>query len=145
MAFPGTYNFNYYRGDTFEFIIRPKDAAGNAFSLTGFEPAMTIANRRGFDDPLISTDDVTAFLGDTFKDTTGGIVCTILPTIGRQLTPGTAWQYDVEINSGAETFTLLTGTITVTDDITGANPQNNIVLPTGPTGPTGSTGPVGDS
>jgi hypothetical protein len=106
---------------------------------------MTIANRRGFDDPLISTDDVTAFLGDTFKDTTGGIVCTILPTIGRQLTPGTAWQYDVEINSGAETFTLLTGTITVTDDITGANPQNNIVLPTGPTGPTGSTGPVGDS
>jgi hypothetical protein len=132
MAFPGTYNFNYYRGDTFEFILRPKDAAGNPFPLTGFEPTMTIASRRGFDNPAIITDDITTFPGDAFKNTDGGIVCTIFPNIGRQLTPGTAWQYDVEINSGFETFTLVTGTITVTDDITGANPPN--VLPTGPTG-----------
>jgi hypothetical protein len=93
---------------------------------------MTIASRRGFDDPAIITDDITTFPGDAFKNTDGGIVCTIFPNIGRQLTPGTAWQYDVEINSGFETFTLVTGTITVTDDITGANPPN--VLPTGPTG-----------
>jgi hypothetical protein len=31
MAFPGSYNFNYYRGDTAEFVIRPKTANGSAF------------------------------------------------------------------------------------------------------------------
>jgi hypothetical protein len=126
MAFPGTYNFNYYRGDTFEFIIRPKDAAGNPFSLSGFEGKMTIASRRGFDDPNNANDDIDIFIADVEKDTNGGLVCTISPTIGRSLTPGTAWQYDVEIASLNEIFTLLTGTITVTDDITGANPQFDI-------------------
>ena len=126
MAFPGTYNFNYYRGDTFEFIIRPKDAAGNPFSLSGFEGEMTIANRRGFDDPDNDNDNVIFFIGDVAKDSNGGLVCTIVPTIGRQLTEGVAWQYDVEIKSDEETFTLLTGTITVTDDVTGANPQFDI-------------------
>jgi hypothetical protein len=123
MAFPGTYNFNYYRGDTFEFIIRPKDGAGNPFSLSGFEGEMTIANRRGVDNLEIETDNIVSFPGQVVKDTTGGLICTILPTIGRQLTEGVAWQYDVEITSDSEVFTLLRGTITVTDDITGANPD----------------------
>ena len=123
MAFPGTYNFNYYRGDTFEFIIRPKDAAGNPFSLSGFEGEMTIANRRGVDNLEIETDNIVSFPGQVVKDTTGGLICTILPTTGRQLTEGVAWQYDVEITSDSEVFTLLRGTITVTDDITGANPD----------------------
>jgi hypothetical protein len=123
MAFPGTYNFNYYRGDTFEFIIRPKDAAGNPFSLSGFEGEMTIANRRGVDNLEIETDNIVSFSGQVVKDTTGGLICTILPTTGRQLTEGVAWQYDVEITSDSEVFTLLRGTITVTDDITGANPD----------------------
>jgi hypothetical protein len=43
-----------------------------------------------------------------------------LPGVGRQLNPGT-YVYDVQITSGAAViYTLLTGTITVTDDITGA-------------------------
>jgi hypothetical protein len=123
MAFPGTYNFNYYRGDTFEFIINPKDAAGNAFSLTGFEGEMTNASRRGYDNPAINTDDIDSYFGTVEKNDTGGLICTIPPTIGRQLTSGTAWQYDVEIASSTEIFTLLTGTITVTEDVTGANPD----------------------
>jgi len=32
MAFPGTYNFNYYRGDRYEFVIRPKTANGDALT-----------------------------------------------------------------------------------------------------------------
>jgi hypothetical protein len=117
MAFPGTYNFNYYRGDTFEFIINPKDASGAAFSLTGFEGEMTIANKRG------TAADVNSYFGTVEKNNTGGLICTITPTVGRSLTSGIAWQYDVEIVSATEIFTLLTGTITVTEDITGANPD----------------------
>jgi hypothetical protein len=123
MAFPGTYNFNYYRGDTFQFIINPKDASGADFSLTGFEGEMTIASRRGYDNPTIETDNINSYFGTVEKNDTGGLVCTIPPTIGRELTPGVAWQYDVEIASSTEIFTLLTGTITVTDDVTGANPD----------------------
>jgi hypothetical protein len=122
MAFPGTYNFNYYRGDTFEFIINPKDGAGNPFSLSGFDGEMTIASRRGVDNPLISTDNIVSFPGIVEKNDTGGLVCTIPPTTGRLLTSGIAWQYDVEIVSDTEVFTLLSGTITVTEDVTGANP-----------------------
>ena len=33
MAFPGTYSINYYEGDRYEFVIYPKDAAGNVFNL----------------------------------------------------------------------------------------------------------------
>jgi hypothetical protein len=122
MAFPGTYNFNYYRGDTFEFIINPKDASGAAFSLSGFTGAMTIASRRGVDDPLNENDNIVSYDADVVKNTTGGLTCTIDPTIGRQLTTGIAWQYDVEIISDTQIFTLLTGTITVSEDVTGANP-----------------------
>jgi hypothetical protein len=35
------------------------------------------------------------------------------------LEPGT-YVYDVQIDNGTQVFTLLTGTISVTDDITGA-------------------------
>jgi hypothetical protein len=49
MAFPGTYNINYYKGDTYEFRIYPKDAEGNAFPLGDYEGSetFTIANVRG--------------------------------------------------------------------------------------------------
>jgi hypothetical protein len=120
MAFPGTYNFNYYRGDTFEFIVNPKDASGAPFSLTGFEGEMTIANKRGQD------DDINLYFGTVEKNDIGGLVCTIPPTIGRELSSGIAWQYDIQIASDTEIFTLLTGTITVTEDVTGANPQLDI-------------------
>jgi hypothetical protein len=48
-------------------------------------------------------------------------VCTISATNGRNLEAGVAWVYDVEIarSSGvANTATLLTGNITVTEDVT---------------------------
>jgi hypothetical protein len=47
------------------------------------------------------------------------VTCTIDPTTGRGLA-GTTWFYDVEITDGSSIFTLLRGSITVTDDITGA-------------------------
>jgi predicted extracellular nuclease len=113
MAFPGTYNFNYYRGDTFSFIIRPKDASGNVFDLDNYEAEFTVANKRG--------TGATSYTAQAVVNTVDNIVtCTIDPTTGRNLTAGQTWVYDVEITDGSSIFTLLNGNITVTDDITGA-------------------------
>jgi hypothetical protein len=113
MAFPGSYNFNYYRGDTAQFVIRPKNANGSAFDLTGYTSQFFIANQRG--------SAATQYEAQAVVNATTDIVtCTILPGVGRQLAPGT-YVYDVQITSGAAViYTLLTGSITVTDDITGA-------------------------
>ena len=116
MAFPGTYNFSYYRGDTYQFVIRPKNANGSVFTLDDYSDGsiFTIANRRG------STG--TQVVATTAVDTTNHIItCTMTPEQGRELSAGTTYFYDVQIDNGAgNIFTLLTGSITVTDDITGA-------------------------
>jgi hypothetical protein len=113
MAFPGTFNFNYYRGDTNQFVIRPKNASGSAFDLTGYTAQFIIANRRG----STGTQYEAQVVVDTANDL---LTCTILPGVGRQLAPGT-FVYDVQITTGAANIlTVLTGSITVTDDITGA-------------------------
>jgi hypothetical protein len=119
MAFPGTYNFNYYRGDTAEFVIRPKSNSNNneAFDLTGYTAIFTIANTRG--PSATFTDEAIAVVNDV----TNIITCTIDPSLGRNLAAGT-YVYDVQITNETPEpdiiFTLLTGTITVTNDITGA-------------------------
>ena len=118
MAFPGTYNFNYYRGDRNEFVLRPKNADGSAFDLAdyGSVGSFTIAEKRGPTRTFVRNGQA------VINSTTDIITCTILPTLGRDLEPGT-YVYDIEITKTADAqtkFTLLTGTITVTDDITGA-------------------------
>jgi hypothetical protein len=116
MAFPGTYNFSYYRGDTYEFVIRPKNANGTTFALDAYagNADFTIANRRGSTGTQVSA---TATV-DTANDI---VTCTITGATGRGLVGGTTYVYDVQIDNGAGViFTLLTGSITVTDDITGA-------------------------
>ena len=116
MAFPGTYNFSYYRGDTYQFVVRPKNANGSVFTLDDyFDGALfTIANRRGSTGTQIS--------GVATVDTANDIItCTITGATGRGLSAGTTYVYDVQIDNGAGViFTLLTGSISVTDDITGA-------------------------
>jgi hypothetical protein len=118
MAFPGTYNFNYYRGDTFSFIIRPRDASGAAFPLENFDATMTIADKRG---PGTLTAPAVQYSGTAVVNTVDAIVtCTINTDVGRNLTTDKTWVYDVEIDDGSSIYTLLNGNITVTDDITGA-------------------------
>ena len=114
MAFPGTFNFSYYKGDTNEFVIRPKTSNGGAFDLTGYTADFFIASSRG-DNPTFSVEAqaVVSAVNDT-------VTCTILPGVGGTLSAGT-FVYDVEISNGASlVFTLLTGTITVTEQVTGA-------------------------
>ena len=116
MAFPGTYNFSYYRGDTYQFVIRPKNANGSTMSLDAYEgnEIFTIANRRGSTGTQVNATAVI----DTANDL---VTCTIEPSQGRQLIAGTTYVYDVQIDNGAGViYTLLTGSITVTDDVSGA-------------------------
>lgn len=120
MAFPATYNFSYYRGDTFEFNITPKDAAGNEFDLTGYTSTFTVANKRG--DGSVQVE--------CFSEIDGNVVrCAITPTNSEDVDFPTGSQavYDVEIfkvagisDSYDFNYTLMTGTITITEQITGA-------------------------
>lgn len=115
MAFPGTYNINYYEGDTYDFIVYPKDAVGETFNLTGYTSTFTIASAVG-PSPSFAVGGSAEI--DTAKTK---VTCTILPSVGRQLVAGTTYYYDVQISNGSDlVYTLLKGTITVTADVTGA-------------------------
>lgn len=120
MAFPSTYNFEYYKGDTFEFKIYPKNSNGSAFDLTTYtNAAFTIATARG-SAGVANKVDARAII--SLSDSS--ITCTIIPTKGLQLNAGSSYVYDVEIRKGsgdtATVYTLLTGSISVTDHISGA-------------------------
>ena len=126
MAFPGTYNFDYYRGDTFVFTITPKTSAGATFALdnyTGGDGAVfTISSERGSSptSTINSVDDASS-LSATINTSTDIITCTIKPNARTVLVGGSTYYYDVEIFNGTTLrYTLLTGAITVTDDVTGA-------------------------
>lgn len=119
MAFPGTFNFSYYKADTYSFIVRPKDSDGSAFILTGYTPEFTIAEARG---PAGVSTQIEAF--SSIPPGENYIECVIRPTDGTQLDASKDYVYDVEISKSGDdynfVFTLLTGSISVTDQITGA-------------------------
>jgi hypothetical protein len=110
LSYPGSYSFSYYRGDTYQTVLRPKNSNGTAFALTGYTALFVIANVRGSAGVQISATAVV--------DTVNNLVtCT---SVGRNLLPG-SYVYDVQITNGASNIlTILTGTISVTDDISGA-------------------------
>ena len=117
MTFPSTYNFSYYRGDTAQFVARPKNANdGSSFSLADYSAVFTIATARGVGATQYSDAQGIDAIVDSESDI---VTCTITPTGGRLLSPG-SYVYDVQIDNGIQVYTLLTGTISVTDDITGA-------------------------
>jgi len=122
MAFPATYDFNYYRGDTYQFVIRPKNANNATFPLDAYAsgPLFTISNYRGpakagIDKLTVSTNSGTTAEVDTLQDI---VTCTITPVGGNKLTAGVPYYYDVQIKTtSGSVLTLITGTITVTDDV----------------------------
>jgi hypothetical protein len=119
MAFPGTYNIAYYKGDTLEFKIYPKDSAGNQFTLSGYSaPNFTIAVRRG--DAVAGDQAKVSAYAEIVNNTY--ILCAIRPQDGASLVAGTTYVYDVQISKSVDpydyTYTLLTGSISVTDQVT---------------------------
>lgn len=115
MAFPATYNISYYKGDLYQFLIRPKTAAGDIFpiSSSAYNAFFRIsATRNGSASATISA---VAAIGDN------AVNCELRPSVGNSLVPGTTYYYDVSIQNLSNqniVYTLLTGSISVTGDIT---------------------------
>jgi hypothetical protein len=139
MAFPGTYNITYYKGDTLEFRLYPKDSAGNTFPLSQYiSPAgttkFTIAPRRG---TLLEGQVAISGYAQISNDQTY-ILCAITPANGEVLVSGTEYVYDVEIARADANYdyvyTLLTGTINIVEQVTPSAPLEIPELPNNPTG-----------
>lgn len=113
MALPANFDIYYYRGDKYEFYLNVKDADGNPVNLEdgGYTGDFTIANVRGPSATFIQT-------GDVLIDGTQ-VICTITPTTGLLLTGG-PYVYDVQVKSGDNVYTYVTGNVYVTLDVTEA-------------------------
>lgn len=113
MAFPATYNFNYYRGDCYEFIIFPKNSNGETFNTGTFDSTLfTVATERGEAGEFVGYGEIT--------NASTNLICKIAPELG-DILENNSYVYDVEIedtNSNTK-YTLLTGTINVTQDVSG--------------------------
>jgi len=112
MAFPATYNISYYRGDSYNFVINPKNPNGVPFNLNGFSGLFAISTERGNPAAQVATGTVVV------NSQASTITCEIPDSLGSILS-GASYLYDIEVNNPSEgkTFTLLTGTISVTQDI----------------------------
>jgi hypothetical protein len=118
MAFPGTYNISYYRGDTLEFRVYPKTSSGSAFNLEDYLVKFTLASQRGSDPELTRISAFAEKQGD------GSILCAITPSNGAAMT-APSYVYDVEIFKPQEVgdsypiiHTILTGSVSITEQVT---------------------------
>ena len=115
MSFPATYNIRYYKGDLYQFVIRPKTSAGEIYPIddtTYFAYFRISTQRSGLSG---STVLASTSIGDN------SVTCELRPSVGNSLTPGITYYYDVSIEDKVNSnivYTLLTGSITVTGDIT---------------------------
>jgi len=119
LAFPATYDFSYYKGDTYSFLVYPKDAERNPFVLTDYVAKFTIAESRGTDGV---SSQIEAY--SVIPEGQNYIECVVRPADGAQLNPNTNYVYDIEISKTGDSFdsvyTVLTGIISITDQVTGA-------------------------
>lgn len=140
MAFPGTYNIKYYKGDTFEFRIFPKTPAGTPFPLTNYSSVrFSIATARGSSTIIQGFAEV--------SDDGQSVNCAITPAVSASLlTQNSPYVYDVEIGRDSEpydfVYTLLTGTITLTEQVTPLSDIVTEVTVTIPNNPTTLTSSV---
>lgn len=121
MAFPGTHNISYYRGDTLEFKIYPKDSSGSDFSLATYNTTatFTISPRRG---ALQSGEQYINAYAEIIDGTY--ILCVIRPEDGQKMiAENSPYYYDIEIEDFVserylKLYTVLTGEISVTEQVT---------------------------
>jgi len=113
MAFPYQYNFNYYVGDTLQFLLYPKED-GESMNISNYSALFSVATSSGNSGIQIFSASCQISASTPYK-----ILCTISPTNGRLLT-GASYVYDVEItdNGNSENrYTLLNGNINTLQDI----------------------------
>ena len=157
MAFPATYDFNYYKGDTFEFRIYPKKNDGTSHLLGAFTSPTNFANSPDYvldtSAPYDSAQfSIAPFRGATqivngvtitaqpvkcfarISDDGTFVQCAIRPKDSESLIAGTEYVYDVEVRAAQgnyenpfyeKVYTLMTGKITITDQVTGAQSSTN--------------------
>jgi hypothetical protein len=127
MPFPGTYNFSYYKGDTYEFKIYPKNSDGTPYDLTSFADTELSDNSRffiaterglaGIESQVECEAEIVLGASDNY------ILCRISPGQGASLNAGTEYVYDVEVRRVQDdipyVLTLITGRISVTDQVSG--------------------------
>ena len=115
MAFPGTYNINYYRGDTYEFRIYPKNSNGDPFPLAGYGVKFAFSTTRGGSGTTGYHEAYAQIIDNLY------ILCAIRPGDAEFLVPGTQYVFDVEISKSGTPYslihTVLTGNISVTDQV----------------------------
>lgn len=120
MAFPANFNFSYYQGDRYQFVIRPKQSNGEPFDLSGYTGLFTVATTRGDFEAILGPNASAGYTSTASVDFAAGTVtCAIEPEFGQTLT-GNSYVYDVEISAsaGLAVHTIVTGNISVTRDIT---------------------------
>lgn len=111
---PATYDINYYRGDTYEFYIQPKDVDGMPIDVSTFTTAFLVATSRG-PDPAASFNCTSTPMGSTIR-------CVIPASVGATFVGNTVYVYDVQVVDGSVVKTYLTGNIYVTDQVEEAIP-----------------------
>lgn len=137
MAFPGELNINYYKGDTHEFKVYPQKNDGSIFYLDDYSNStFTIATERGSSPTPNSLMPAGRIFGSARISNDGThIVCAITPENGAQMDPELTYVYDVQVYAqGPDTydkiFTILTGNISVRDDVTQDIGTPNRAIPT---------------
>jgi hypothetical protein len=115
LSFPASYNFSYYKGDILQFVVRPKSSGGTPFPISTetHNVYFYISPQRG--GLASNTIRGSAIIED------GNVKATILPSTGNQLNPAIRYFYDISVEKKIDTnelYTLLTGNISVTSDIT---------------------------
>ena len=117
MAFPGTYNINYYKGDTLEFRIYPKTADGSVFDLSPYTGGGSYDHDNNPSTPNIEYDNVMFVFAESRGSTTWHkcaawidtnktyVGCAIRPEDSQYLTAGTTY-FIIKVTT--ETFKLAT-------------------------------------
>jgi hypothetical protein len=137
MAFPGELNINYYKGDTHEFKVYPQKTDGSIFYLSDYSNStFTIATERGTSPTPNSLMPEGRIFGSAKISSDGtNVTCAITPENGKLLDPTKTYVYDVQVYAqGPDTydkvFTLITGSISITDDVTQDIGTPNRAIPT---------------
>jgi hypothetical protein len=113
----GVWNWTMYQGDTRSWNFALEDPDGNPIDVSNAVITMTIKRQRGGNVPLIWSGSTTS--GDiTVGGNDNNVVSIIIPASESEDFPGGSLVYDVEFTEGAVNITYLTGTITVSVEVT---------------------------
>lgn len=116
MAFPATYNINYYKGDTYEFLIKPKNSSGNDFVVTDvlYSVAFKLAPTRGGPSGETISGEATILSENS-------VLCSITPSVSALLDSTKTYAYDVRITNLSDSdivYTLINGSINIVEGVT---------------------------